>query len=273
MPCRRPQLTIAIALTLVFANNSQAVWAQSESQDATRFRVQTDITPTSRVNQEQSTQFVQQIQTNEVSTVEGELHAGTFEETDPTEYEATQELVNLTREPVDVDFHPEIGNYDLDGGSVLVRPDKDTTVTTDEGQITVGAGCVAVVLKRDDGVTVLDLYDAHRGTVLVRTVDGVISMKPGMQVTLTKHPSKSLKELHPALFVGHRHLREMRAADGTRVFMADYSMFSAVAHMKRIRDLAKSKNKEDRQLFEKILKTAASITVLHGMEKEKFTML
>lgn len=270
MSCR-PQLTIIIALPLVFAHTSQA--ARAQSQDAARFRVPTDTTPASRVGQQQSTEFVQQVQTSEVSTIEGELHSNAFEETDPTEYEATLDLVNLTREPVDVNFDPELAKYDLDGGHVLVRPEKPTTVTTDEGEITVGKGCVAVVLKTADGVTVLDLYDQHKSTVLVRTGDEVISMTPGMQVTLTKHPTKSLKELHPAPFVGHRNLRQIRAADGTRVFMADYSMFSAVAHMKRIRDLAKSKNEEDRQLFAKIMKTAASITVLHGIEKGKFTML
>lgn len=264
----RPQLTIIMALILVFARPSQAVLAQS--QDSTRFRVPTDTT---RAGQQQSTEFVQQFQTNAVSTVEGDLRAGTFEETDPTEYEATLDLLNLTREPVDVDCHPELGHYDLDGGHILVRPEKPTTVTTDEGTVTVGAGCVAAILKTDDGVTVLDLYNQPKSTVLVRTRDEVISMTPGMQVTLTKHPTKSLKQLHPAPFVGHRNLREMRAADGTRVFMADYSMFAAVARMKRIRDLSKSKSREDRQLFAKIMKTAASITVLHGKEKGKFNRL
>jgi hypothetical protein len=235
-------------------------------------RVQTDLTQTSRNGQELSTQFVQQFQNAELGTIGNELRGSVFEETDPTEYEMTMQLVNLTRLPVDVRFHPELLHYDLDSGHVLVQPEKDTTVNCAEGKVEIGAGAVAAVLKTEHGVTILDLYDEHKGDVKVIAGGEVIVMTPGMQITLTKHPSKELRDVHPARFIGHRNLKQIRAADGTRVFMADFSMFAAIAHMKRIRDLARSKNKNDRKLFDKIMKTAASITVLRGLQG-RFTLL
>lgn len=239
--------------------------------DPGKFRVQTDTTQTNRAGQEFSNQNFQQFQSVE-NTLNNDLRISTFEDLDPTEYEMTMQLINLSALPIDARLHPELLHYDLDSGHVLVRPQKRTTVETDEGKIEVGADAIAAILKTADGVTVLDLYDEHKGDVKVYTGDEIISMAPGMQVTLTRHPTKDLKEVHPARFIGHRNLRQMRAADGTRVFMADFSMFAAVARMKRIRDLAHSKKKSERRLFEKILKTAASITILHGLHG-KFELL
>lgn len=264
----RSYLTLVTAIWLAAA----APAAVAQIDNGKFHKVQTDLTQTSRNGQALSTQFAEQFQNAELSTIGNEIRGGLFEETDPTEYEITMQMVNLTRLPVDVRLHPELLHYDLDNGHVLCQPDKDTTVNCPEGKVQIGAGAVAAVLKTEHGVTILDLYDEHKGDVKVITADEVIEMSPGMQVTLTKHPSKQLRDVHPARFIGHRNLREKRAADGTRVFMADYSMFAAIAHMKRIRDLAHSDNKKDRRLFEKIMKTAASITLLHGLRGE-FTLL
>ena len=240
-------------------------------EDARKFRVQTDTTQTTRAGQEFFNQNFQQFQSVE-NSLNTDLRFSTFEDVDPTEYEMTMQLINLSTLPIDARLRPELLHYDLDSGHVLVQPQERTTVETDEGKVEVGPDAIAAILKTADGVTVLDLYDKHKGDVKIYTGDEVIAMAPGMQVTLTRHPTKDLKELHPARFIGHRNLRHKRAADGTRVFVADFSIFAAVARMKRIRDLAHSSKKSERRLFEKILKTAASITILHGL-RGKFELL
>lgn len=146
---------------------------------------------------------------------------------------------------------------DLASGNGLLFADKDTTIHTSFGDVSIKAGSAVLILQSGSALAVLNLHDDHRGAVSVNVSGTRVVIAPGRQVVVTAQEASSFDDINPSA-IGYRNVSNHQVGK-KKVFLTEFSPISALHSI--LSWLAVSAQ-ERQAISERLLKTAAAIYVL-----------
>ncbi len=157
-------------------------------------------------------------------------------------------------------------------GAAMFAPEKeDLFLPTIGGEVIIPAGCKAIVHVKEGVIAVLNLHDKRAGQICVRRSGNLISTSMGKEIVISDLPSAEFATSNPAPDVAVRNLKSWQLSSGQRVFMADFSMISALSNHPALKCLGQSHSAEHRKQMKQLLKNAAALTYVtakHGLYKQ-----
>ncbi len=116
----------------------------------------------------------------------------------------------------------------------MFSPEKETSLDTPFGCVKISSHSLAFVILTDSALSVFDLDDRHKDSVLFTAAGETISLSPGRHLTVAASNTKTFADINPARFVGHRQLgcREMQT--GAKSFQSEFQLASLLTGLQAI---------------------------------------
>ena len=151
----------------------------------------------------------------------------------------------------------------LDSGNILLTPDKDIVVSTDQGKVYIKAGAKVFISKSGNDVVVYDLLQTKPKQVSIVTVEvkkHTLTLEPGRMLVLTKQNVQDFEKLEDNCHcVAYRNAKPVlldSLGNSTKAFEADFSIASAMVTIQPLQRLTVSANKMDKLSVEQLVKAA-----------------
>ncbi|MBX9670778.1 MAG: hypothetical protein K2X93_24470 [Candidatus Obscuribacterales bacterium] len=158
----------------------------------------------------------------------------------------------------------------LERGPLLLAPQTDVVVDTPHGSIAVAAKSLVLMISSEDSLAVYNMHDVHKNAVTVTHDGNSINVAPGTTALLDKS-SKTFEELNPAQFVRYRQPACKAVNKATKLYRAEFELFSMLQGLPAFKELLASEDAETRKTMRGVLKTAAILMQLGaGKENYKF---
>jgi len=158
-------------------------------------------------------------------------------------------------------------NYlNIDKGNVLLSPDKDIVVGTHEGNINIASGAIAFVMESGNDVVVYDLRQSMAKQVSVMVNNHRVCLHPGNMMVLTRQQVNDFEDIDAEChMISYRGAEEIAVNDKVvKVFIAEYSIASALVTIEPLRQLIASNDRQDKAALEKIIKGAVMLNDFSG---------
>ncbi len=150
-------------------------------------------------------------------------------------------------------------NYlNLEGGQLLLTPDKDIVCGTNEGKIFIGSDATVFITSIAGKTIVYDLAQTAPDRVFVVVNNSKVPMWPGLALVLSSHGTVDFEKLDPncrGIKYFNQHLVELPNA-GVNAYMADFTLSSAMLSISSLRQLISSENNQDKIVVARLLKGA-----------------
>ncbi len=169
----------------------------------------------------------------------------------------TEELDDLDKEYIVLGPNSHQNFFDLTSGNALFEPKKNIIVSTNLGEISIGAGSIVCILKPEPGVvSIYDLHDASGKNVCIKIGTEILTLSPGKQITLSNQTKEELEfeKITPARRIAYRKLQQSSLQSGTKVYSSEFSIPSAMLHIKPLQMMLLSDNKDDRKIADELIK-------------------
>jgi len=182
--------------------------------------------------------------------------------TDPLEGASTdcssfteEEVEHLRQLGLVVCQGPSANSFRLIRGVVVCHPDANITVCTKFGDINVRKGSVVLLTIIDDCLGIHSLHQSSM-TSVTWVADGVTcQLYPGKQLIITPTKIRNSDELPSAYQkLVYRHVEEIPIDKYKRGFYMDFSIPSALASVKPLKQMLFSGNRRDKAAINKVLK-------------------
>lgn len=147
-------------------------------------------------------------------------------------------------------------NYvDLAYGNVLLSPDKDITVGTHAGNIHIDAGATVFVMETNSGLIIYDLAQPQTKEVALIINKYKLLMQPGRMLATAAESTKSIEISNPDLSaIPYKNMKQLDLGNiPEKVFVADFSILSAMFTIEPLKRLVISNNAQDRVVLQKLL--------------------
>ncbi len=139
-------------------------------------------------------------------------------------------------------------------GNALFVPKKDIVVLADLAEIHIGAGSMVGVLRpNSDIVSIYDLEDSGSRKVNIKVGKESISLVPGKNLIISKEANE-YEKLNPARRIAYRKLETKKLQSGFYAYTTEFSISSAVLHVKPLQKILLSDDSEDRKIANRLLK-------------------
>lgn len=152
----------------------------------------------------------------------------------------------------------------LDNGSALFVPSKDMTVVTPKGSVKLAANSVAYVNVNSDQLSVYDINDNHKASVVVSTGGRDLTLSPGRHLVVTTDKAKTFADVNPIESIMHRSVNRHELGAGKRAFVSEFSIPSAVNVVKPLKAVLNSSDADAKKVAARILKTSAVVMMVGG---------
>jgi hypothetical protein len=150
----------------------------------------------------------------------------------------------------------------LNDGALLIASEQAQEIVTPLGTITLAKNALALVIADAASVSIYNLDDTRKDSIVLRSGKERISLSPGRHVTLTSRSKKSFAEINPIKTVGYRSLRSRSLNNVLQLHSAEFSLASAISTIKPIGQLISASDTADRRVGEHLIKTAAILEAL-----------
>jgi hypothetical protein len=147
-------------------------------------------------------------------------------------------------------------------GHVVMSPTAHTAVQMVEGTSKVAPGSLVLMGETGADGAVLNFFDGHRGGVSVDVAGRTVVLPPGHELVMTNKSGADFDAVNPFPEVPYRHVTEHVINPNVKVFIAEFSIPSAINAIAPIKQLFQSDRLQDRRLTNAILKTAAGMALL-----------
>ncbi|MBX3139026.1 hypothetical protein KF707_22555, partial [Candidatus Obscuribacterales bacterium] len=158
----------------------------------------------------------------------------------------------------------------LDNGTALFVPSKDMMVVTPKGKVKLGANSVAVVSIDGNQLSVYDINDNHKGSVVVAAGGRELSLSPGRHLTVTNDRAASFAEANPIESIMHRAVSRHELGNGHRAFVTEFSIPSAVQTVKPLGAMMHSNHAAAKKVAQNVIKTSAVMMHIGGAAPYEF---
>ncbi len=154
--------------------------------------------------------------------------------------------------------------HTMNNDSAVVVASRDTTVVSPNGNVKVAAGAVVYITSTSGQLSVYDLDDKHKGSVVVETSGRQIALSPGRHITITRSGAEQYADINQAEAIAHRLMsRQLLNAENV-MFQSEFSLPSAISAIKPLSSLVESKHSEAKKITERLLKTTAVLMQIGG---------
>jgi len=150
----------------------------------------------------------------------------------------------------------------LDKGSVLFAPQSDTTVVTPNGTVKIAADSLAMVVVDGNHLSVYDINDTHKKSVVIEAGGRTIPLSPGKHAVVTHSKVAQFSDVNPVETVMHRGLAQHELGEGRRAFTSEFSVPSAIQSIKPLAAMIQSNHTQAKKVRDRVLKTSAIIMQL-----------
>src|SRR5262249_10621611 len=123
-------------------------------------------------------------------------------------------------------------------------------------------GAAAFVVNSGTAVSVFCLHEREGGQVRALVKGREIKLHAGEMLVTTPSQTPGFAAVNPVPGVAVRKPTEHELADGSRLFLSDFSIVSAMTRLETLRALANSPERRDRAIFCNLLKDAAALHVV-----------
>ncbi|HEY9870912.1 MAG TPA: hypothetical protein V6D08_17235, partial [Candidatus Obscuribacterales bacterium] len=157
----------------------------------------------------------------------------------------------------------EVGpaQYYLSDGTVLLHPDRDVVIYTDNGDALIEAGSAAIISADVDITRVLNLSD-HRPHGVHLVMNGQdAKLAPGYEASFTRGGKINARQLVLAQRLGRRDMRIMRMGENQYAVLNEFSVTDALIRHPLLQEARRSGAASDKRLIAEVQKTAAVISV------------
>lgn len=158
------------------------------------------------------------------------------------------------------------GEMQLSEGVVLFAPAVDTVISLPGARLQLKAKSLALVSSLNGTVSVYDLDDRQKHSVVIEAGAERLFLSPGHHITIAGEESgnDSFNEINPLEHIPHRSLQSAVKADGKRVFTSEFSLVAAISSIDPVRKVLQSKHPAAKQAANNLMKTAAVLMQLRG---------
>ncbi len=165
---------------------------------------------------------------------------------------------NLAADEVINDVHT------MDNGSAVVVATKDTTVVSPNGSVKLAAGTIAFITSNNAQLSVYDIDDRHKGSVVVETAGKQISLSPGRHVTVTTLSADQFGDVNPVETIAHRSVSRQTLNANSTAFHSEFSLPSAISAINPLLTIVRSNSSEAKKIRERLMKTTAVLMQIGG---------
>jgi hypothetical protein len=158
----------------------------------------------------------------------------------------------------------------LNSGSALFVPSKNMTVVTPKGSVKLGANSVAFVSVDENQLSVYDINDQHKGSVVVAAGGRDMSLSPGRHLIVTTDRAATFADANPIESIMHRSVTTHNLGAGKRAFSTEFSIPSAVQIVKPLSAMMLSENAAAKKVAQNVIKTSAVMMHLGGATPFEF---
>jgi hypothetical protein len=156
----------------------------------------------------------------------------------------------------------------LDSGAMLIAADRNQSLKTEYGAVTVAKDSLVLAIAFDHGIAVYNLHDTKRGAVSVSFRNHNILIAPGQHVLLTDRDVQYFEEINPINFVGYRNMDAKDLGDGVKRFHAEFDILSMFRGLEPLRQMFDSPDVKNRKAVMTAIKTAALISQMSKSTKQ-----
>ncbi len=149
-------------------------------------------------------------------------------------------------------------------GSVLFAPSKDMTVVTPNGKVRLAANSVVVIVADENHLSVYDIDDQRKNSVVVDTGVHTLALTPGRHALVTNHKVSHFGEINPVESIMHRSVARQDIGNGKRVFTSEFLVPSAVSAIKPLSAMVSAPDTEAKKAVGRMVKTQAIMMQLRG---------
>ncbi len=160
----------------------------------------------------------------------------------------------------------EQGHLTVRDGEALIIASKPTHVKIADAIVTVNPGAIALVSKDDRVVKVRSLYERWTGTIQVFLGKRESKLNAGQELMLGPEGDSVLRSMSQDK-VGRRRVKNVDLVSGDSIIRSEVSLVSLFGRNTLMKQIHASKNVDDQDIKEKIVKMAACLSVVtssHG---------
>ncbi len=162
---------------------------------------------------------------------------------------------------------------ELPRGAMLLAPEHATEVNTPYGTVRVEGDSLALVVSTERGLSVYDLDDLHRDSIVVRVNGEKISLLPGQHVTVTDDSTAGFEHVNPAGYIGYRNVTSQKLSGSFKAYRSEFHHLSTIAGLEPLKELIRSKDPGKKKVGNHLLKTATLLSTKNagGAPSERVT--
>lgn len=149
------------------------------------------------------------------------------------------------------------GSLNLQRGVLMLAPEQTTTIHTNNGDVTIRPGAIALIVTNGENTAIYDIHDFNSNDITVHVGPEGFHMSPGLVTVLTKQSADNMDMVTTGKRIAYRAPRRMAQIGGTIIYSAEFSTTSAVAEVKLLRTLFHSQDPRNRMLADRLMKTAS----------------
>jgi len=123
---------------------------------------------------------------------------------------------------------------------------------------------LALVVATEHGLSVYDLDDLHRNSIVVHVNDESISLLPGQHVTVTDDAVAGFEHVNPAGYIGYRNLTTQKLSGNFIAYRAEFHHLSTIGGLEPLKQLIFSKDASKRKVGNHLLKTATLLSTINA---------
>jgi hypothetical protein len=162
--------------------------------------------------------------------------------------------------------------YKLDAGTILVAENFPSNIVTPHGTVNVAKGAVVMITATPTVTYVRDLVDNAKNDVSVTMENRVVTLTPGQEAALVVGPGYRARDMVFGDTAARRDVRVHTVGPERHIVTADFSHLNLMLCDNMLGSLRKSNSNADKQLFAKMMKTAAAITTVYDRTRAPYAI-
>jgi hypothetical protein len=157
-----------------------------------------------------------------------------------------------------------LSDEQLTATNILLAPQtEDVTAQAGSAHVRIARGAVACIADNGDSICILNLHDGAHGDITVTCGGQVLALNAGEQLVITQSASAaSAVQMHPFPTVAIRRPHSFAISPDNQAVLSEFSIPSAMAQLKCLRDLRTSSEPAEQAVYAKLLRTAAALQLI-----------
>ncbi|MBX9668790.1 MAG: hypothetical protein K2X93_14280 [Candidatus Obscuribacterales bacterium] len=184
----------------------------------------------------------------------------------PSAFELEVDVIGDIGQPSSTLQFSDSDLLEITHGQKLLAATRDTVMSTAHGVVRVSSGALVLIVANDKSLSVFDLHDRHKDSVVVEHPGKSVSLAPGRHIHLSAHDPVDFAQVNPVESVLHRNVVKSSLSSGGCVFLSEFSMPSLISTVHPLNEVMQRRTKRSAKLANDLVKTSAILLHLSSSE-------